>query len=410
VPGTSRGGFPGRLGRIAFICSGGDKTESDEVCVANPDGTELGYITRSYNEFERQPRWSADGRRLAFVANADGGYGDIAVIAADRSGLRVLTHGQIDSDPAWSPDGRTIVFARATQFLYGHPAGLGELVAIGADGSGEHILRVNTLGIDWPAWSPDGRRIAYWAASDFVSGPGIFTMNSDGTDQRRIISGSGVNQPTWSPDGSKLAYVSHADIWIANADGSGQTNVTRSDYDTTGVVETDPAWSPDGKQLAFSRVAKVGTEKEFYVYTISVDGNGLRRLATTTPIGLPWTWEPDWQPCPSVCPPAPGLLVKPPPTQQTVFLTVGPGNRISATNARGRAIKRISVFLKTEFVLRDRSLRDNLHLRGGNINVHTGIRYVGTKRLPAESLKNGLYVFYSDAHPSRLRGRFLALG
>jgi Tol biopolymer transport system component len=309
-----------------------------------------------------------------------------------------VTGGPSDFGPRWSPDGASIAFERT-----------GQIFVAGADGSGEHVLRVNSDGISDPAWSPDGRKIAY-RSNDLISGPGLYTMNADGTDQRQIFHGNNFSQPNWSPDGAKLAYVSYADIWIANADGSGQTNVTRTDYGATGIVETAPSWSPDGTRLAFSRVAPAGSSREYYVYTISVDGSDLRRLETTNPIGLPWTWEPDWQPCPSTCPPAPGLRIKPPRTQQTIFLTVGPGNRISARNERGRKIKRISIILKTKFVLRDRSRRDNLHLRGGNVNVRTGVRFVGTKTLPAQMLKNGRYVFFSDAHPGRLRGHFSAVG
>jgi hypothetical protein len=408
VPSASTGGFPGHVGRMAFICSGGDRTESDEVCVADPDGTKLGYITWSYNQVEREPRWSADGRRLTFVADANGAYGDIAVIDADRRNLRALTHGHIDLDPTWSPDGGTIVFGRATQFIFGGPANVGELVAIGSDGTGERVLRRNDDGIAQPAWSPDGRKIAY-VSNDLISGPGIYTMNPDGSDQQLVISGP-ARQPTWSPDGTKLAYVWYVDIWTANADGSGRTNVTRTDYSTTGISETAPAWSPDGTRLAFSRVAPAGSGSEFYVYTIAADGSDLRRLETTNPIGLPWTWDPDWQPCPAECPPAPGLQVNPPRTEQTIFLTVGPGSRIAATNARGRKIKRISGYLKTKFVLRDRSRRDNLHLRGGNINARTGIRFVGTKVLPPAALRIGRYAFYSDAHRGRLHGHFSVVG
>jgi len=409
LPSTSKGGFPGHTGRIAFICSGGDRTESDEVCVADPDGAHLGYITWSYNQFERTPRWSADGRRLAFIADSDGPLGNVAVINADRSGLHVLTHDQIDSSPAWSPDGSRIVFGRATEYVAGKRTGSGELVSIGADGTGERVLRVNHFGIAQPAWSPDGRTIAYWSNHYERREAGIYEMDADGSNERRLIPDGAASQPTWSPDGLKLAYVYYSDIWVANADGSNPRNVTRTDYDTTGIAETEPAWSPDGNQLAFSRVAPAGTGREYYVYTISVDGTGLRRLATTNPIGLPWTSQPDWQPCPAACPPAPGLQVQPPSNQRTVFLTVGPGKRISVTDSHGRKLKRVSAFRDIAFVLRDRSRRDNVHLRGGNLNLHTGIRFVGKRTLPPQRLRLGRYDVYSDAH-HRLRTHFSVVG
>ena len=98
------------------------------------------------------------------------------------------------------------------------------------DGSGQRNLTrrpVDYGGNDQgpsPAWSPDGRKIA------FDRGRGIFVMNADGSGQRRLTQFGLV--ALWSPDGRMIAFRSsgagNVDIFVMNADGSGQRNLTRT--------------------------------------------------------------------------------------------------------------------------------------------------------------------------------------
>ena len=100
-----------------------------------------------------------------------------------------------------------------------------------------------------PAWSPDGRKLAFVSRRDGNSE--IYVMNADGSEQGNLTQHpASDSHPSWSPDGRKLAFVSRRDgnseIYVMNADGSGLRNVTRAPSD-----DLDPAWSPDGRAIAF---------------------------------------------------------------------------------------------------------------------------------------------------------------
>ncbi len=134
---------------------------------------------------------------------------------ADGSGVRRLTHGASGS-PAWSPDGRRIAFRGDKSDIY----------VVDVDGSGQRRLAQSAGD---PVWSPDGRRIAF--ERRFARGAEIHVMNADGSGQRRLTRSAGLGVD-WSPDGRKIAFVSDRDggrgqIFVMNADGSGQRRLTQ---------------------------------------------------------------------------------------------------------------------------------------------------------------------------------------
>ena len=114
------------------------------------------------------------------------------------------------------------------------------------------------------AWSPDGRKFAFLGSGgcgDFCFS--LYVVRTDGSGLRDVTSeldrrgpGRGpASDPAWSPDGRKLAFVRlSADlgepIYVVNADGSGLRRLTRGP-----ALDADPAWSPDGRKLAFVRAA-----------------------------------------------------------------------------------------------------------------------------------------------------------
>ena len=93
-------------------------------------------------------------------------------------------------------------------------------------------------------WSPDGRKIAFTGRPS-TPPPGIFVMNADGSERRRLAHHGG--NPAWSPDGKMIAFNRHlapgAELYVMTADGRGERRLIRTDG---GVLsQTLPfAWSP----------------------------------------------------------------------------------------------------------------------------------------------------------------------
>lgn len=115
------------------------------------------------------------------------------------------------------------------------------------------------------------------------------------------IAGSTANDPAWSPDGRRIAFSSGdtvctngdgvgqdtAQIWVIDAGGRNVRRVTRGDPQLAGPLDRSPSWSPDARRLAFTRI-------DIYrdtggIYTVGRDGHGLTRLTARTAISLDWS-------------------------------------------------------------------------------------------------------------------------
>ena len=206
--------------------------------------------------------------------------GALYVIRTDGSAQAKLVEG---SQPAWSPDGKRIAFSAGAII-----GGLGEDIHVmNANGTGK--TRLTRLGIALlPAWSPDGRRIVFVtvSGSDFQ----IYVVNDDGsglvqlTNTPRVLDLS----PQWSPDGKQIAFYSNRDgnneIYVMNTDGSAVTNLTSSPSN-----DSYPVWSPDGKYLAFSSDRDGNDE----IYRMNTDGSGLTRITNNSAGDVGPLWSPD---------------------------------------------------------------------------------------------------------------------
>jgi TolB protein len=250
--------------------------EQSDIYVMNADGSRKRNLTRD-RASDDYPTWSPDGRRIAFLHGRGGGRGQLYVVNADGSGLRNL--GRIAgpalfaSHPVWSPDGWTIYFGR---------------YLVSTDGSGARKLPYIPL---IAVWSPDGRQVAYVAnRRTGLPGPGaagskddseIYVMNADGSGTRRLTHNVGYDgEPAWSPDGREIAFQSKrrfgsnagkGEIYVMNADGSGKRNLTRNR-----AQDGSPSWSPDGRRIAFVS----NRDGRFEAHVMNADGSGQRSLAS----------------------------------------------------------------------------------------------------------------------------------
>jgi dipeptidyl aminopeptidase/acylaminoacyl peptidase len=179
------------------------------------------------------------------------------------------------------------------------------------DGSGAKRLTTEPTWEDQPAWSPNGRWIAFSRSESICCGErqgggDIWIARADGTEQRRITNDPAhETSPSWSPDGSQIVFAATSDpvpirpdpdydLFVVNADGTGRLLLLLS---TEHGSEFDPAWSPDGTRIAFATdIARsdghAHPEVVLGIQTVRADGTGRRVVVPAGDLG----YDPDWSP------------------------------------------------------------------------------------------------------------------
>jgi TolB protein len=289
---TSCGGSSRGRDDFVFVST---RDKSYELYVMNADGSHQRRLTSGHPDssstagiyYELDPAWSPNGQRIAFASWRDGGRSHIFVVDASGKNTTQLTSGsQPDSHPTWSPDGAQIAFTRGKSGL---------IEVMNADGTHIHQISAGAAAgsAGDPAWSPNGRWIAYDLETPGLTARALWLVHPDGSGRHRLISGSATAiSPTWSPDSRRIAFSSDNGspsstlaVYEINVSGHGLQLVARPDQ-----AAIEPAWSPDGKLIAFSTDGAITT----------VDFNG-----NSTPLTDPKNNDtsPAWNPVP---PPAKG--------------------------------------------------------------------------------------------------------
>lgn len=314
--------------------------DNSGIYVMNSDGTSQIRLTNGGGD--GQPDFSPDGSKIVF-SKSSAGIGEIYVMNADGSNqIRLTNNSTDDLSPDFSPDGSKIVFRSDRD-------GNGEVYVMNLDGTNQTRLTNNSAGDGGPSWqalppriaatngkiafaaypgftdiylmnadgtnptrltreyeeetqpdfSLDGSKIAFvvgrdqrpFSEFDTEAAPngreGIYVMNSDGTNQVRLIEGFSLNSPDFSPDGSKIVYTRgdyiNGEIYIMNADGSNQTRLTSSN----GVNGT-PTFSPNGSKIVFA----CGGDGGYQICVMNTDGSNQTRL-TNIGYNIEPTFSPD---------------------------------------------------------------------------------------------------------------------
>ena len=235
--------YPGANGRLAF---GMLDSTGRHIYSVLPNGRGLHQLTTGpYADL--CPAYSATGTNIVFCSNRSGSF-EIWTMTANGQHLRQLTDIVFASFPDYAPSATRIAFDGQ---VAGDPND--EIFVMNADGSHLTQLTSGTGNNDWPAWSPDGGKLAF--ISDRTGIEQVYTMRPNGTHQTELTFQPVAHDqvPDWRPDGRKIAYTQGAigvneKIWVMNADGSAQHQVSTGTADDFG-----PAWSPDGRQIAFLR-------------------------------------------------------------------------------------------------------------------------------------------------------------
>ena len=247
-----------------------------DIFLMNADGTQKRNLTNDKNHVQyRGPSISADGQKIAFSGTTTDPSGRsriaVFVINADGTNLRNLSNspGTANRMPEISPDGKWVAFS--SDRLYRAPdtffAREGVIFLVDTEGNNLHPL-TSTTGIisrepyiipnlDWdPAWSPDGKRIAWSNGGD------IWIINSDGTQPRLVTTCWKANlekpilsftSPVWSPDGTKIAMQAKMSKDVAGSQGHSHENfgICVVDVDSANLrlltgqqTAFDPRWAP----------------------------------------------------------------------------------------------------------------------------------------------------------------------
>ena len=237
-------------------------TDNGEVWAATPDGSRLWRLAQAWGQakFKKEdPSPTAFGHATSFDVTPDGNQ---------------VVYATCRYPPHWPG----VPLAQLNLFDFDY-----EIAVVGLDGQAPRRLTRQQALDNYPAWSPDGTRIAFLSESTRgglqggTSRSGLYTMAADGADVRHLapdLEGVAWQPPAWSPDGRSIAVAGWRPgdeangLYLVQADGAGLVRLADA--------VSGGAWSPDGTRLAFAQpeAAEVG------LYTIAADGSDAQRVTT----------------------------------------------------------------------------------------------------------------------------------
>lgn len=245
--------------RLAFDFFDADGNE--QIATMTPRGADLRELTSGPGIHE-VPSWSPDGHRLVFdyspIADPDtpGFETRLWTMRPDGSRARPLPMSPtgFDVEPRYSPDGRWIAFDRLVISSTGDQQQA--VFIVPAEGGRVRQLTPWELNAEHPTWSPDSRWITYDSLPAIISPSGtIEAVRPNGHGRHTILAATdtlGSHKPWYSPDGTRILFMCaiteggnyDEDICVMNADGSGIVDLTNS----PDTFDNWPSWGPAPNQ------------------------------------------------------------------------------------------------------------------------------------------------------------------
>ena len=214
------------------------------IWTVRPDGSGMRELTKgARDQHDVDPVFSPDGKLILFTSTRGGTTG-VWQMEADGSKPRRTCDGE---QAEWSPEGKSIVLRRKERLF------TRELTS----GREKCISPKDWSHPSGPAWSPDGKTIAF--ACRWEAGNAIFLVPAGGGPPTRVYDKKGACEPHWSPDGKRLVYETETHICTIGPDGKKNRPLTYF-----GGVQRYGRFSPDGKSVVFCQGASQRGPWELY--------------------------------------------------------------------------------------------------------------------------------------------------
>ncbi len=271
-------------GRIAFSSFESGAGTTGDIWTMNTDGGGREQLVFDPLD-DAQSDWAPDGTRIVYRSRRNNQFEisivDLRVRDAVTGRPRITDipralDGTQSSMPAWYPDMQRLIYRRTNP-----PPGTttqSDVWTMNLDGSDRRPLVVAPEHQWYPSFSPDMTKVLF-ATTQPPTGRSIQVMNVASGAISTLFDHSVASMdsaPAWSPDGRLIAFQSNLDgdpeIFVMNADGTGVRQLT---HNTT--WDEGPAWAPDGTKLAFSSGP---SDSEVDIHTMNIDGTDVRRLTT----------------------------------------------------------------------------------------------------------------------------------